>query len=117
MTNSNEQERLRRLREQQLAARDPLAKERKVSQKVATRRKTTYKQTTVRDLRKALEHKWRGLMAGAIFGFIVFVAVVYFFPDELYQFIGFMAIFFFALVGFVVGASFDWRDDIKRNLK
>jgi hypothetical protein len=116
MTNSNEQERLRRLRAQQLAARDPLAKERKVSHKVATRRKKTVKPTTVKDLRKSLEHKWRGMVAGAIFGFFVFVGVAYFFPDPIYQFAGFMAIFVFALIGFVVGSSFDWRDDIKRKL-
>ncbi len=116
MTNSNEQERLRRIREQQLAARDPLAKERKVSQKVAARRKTTYKQTTIKDMRKTVAHKWRGLIGGAIFGFFVFAIVAYLFPDAIFQFLGFMGIFIFALLGFVVGSSFDWRDDIKRNL-
>jgi hypothetical protein len=116
MGNYDEQERLRRLRQQQLAARDPLAKERKVSQKVATRRKTTYKQTTIKDMRKAMGHKWRGLITGAVFGFIVFAIIAHFFSDGVYQLAGFMAIFFFAFFGFMVGSSFDWRDDIKRNL-
>jgi uncharacterized membrane protein YccC len=56
------------------------------------------------------------LIGGAVFGFFVFAVVAYLFPDDIYQFLGFMGIFIFALIGFVVGSSFDWRDDIKRNL-
>jgi len=115
---NQEQERLRRIREQQLQARDPLAKQRKFqkssSQKEVRMRSKSY---SLSDAWKEIPHivksPFYGLIAGVIL--IIVLPTVW---DSPYAIIAAgAATVFFIIFGVVVGNALDIRDNLKNNLK
>ena len=108
------QEWLKALAERQIAARDPHEKVRQVSQKVASRRKTAYqKQNFFKDSLGDVPKKWWGVFYGAVFGLIVMFALPMFFDAGWIDVIAFAALPIFMILGFILGSSFDWRDDLR----
>lgn len=71
---SQEQERLKRLRERQLADRDPLVKQRQFQRSTARREKRLKKQTyTLGKMWKDIPYVWKGFSYGLILGLVVFL--------------------------------------------
>ena len=108
----NDRERLQRLREKQIGARDPLAKRRKVDAKVAARRRITVKRFTVGELRQ-LPHKYAWAFFGAVLGVLVVIFLPYFWADKKAMLISIVAFFFLVTVGFFFGRALDARDELK----
>jgi len=69
MSDREEIERIRRIRERQLAARDPTSAERRLHQEIAARRKP--KKITFWDVMQNIPAKWWGMILGGIVGFIL----------------------------------------------
>jgi hypothetical protein len=124
MSNQNDElERLRRLRERQILARDPKAKERKVQAKVTTRRRKLKKknvsfQTMMRDMLGDMSYKFWGAIAGVVLGTVISIVLALFLEDiGMVAVIGLAATVVLTLVGFIFGHSFDWRAEVKDEFK
>ena len=109
-----EQERLKRLRERQLADRDPHIKQRQFQRSTAQREKRLKGQSySLGKMWKDIPHVWKGFFYGLILGLVVFLVVPMFwlspwaFPCSL------AAIVALALFGVVVGRAIDTRENIK----
>jgi hypothetical protein len=114
----SEQERLKRIREQQIRARDPQTKERKISRQVSTQQqKKRQNESFFRDALKDVSHKAKGVYIGALLGLIVLLVLPYFVEGSMATTLGILAIPVLMLLGFIYGASFDWRDEINERIK
>ena len=112
MSNQNESDRLRRIREQQLRARDPQKGQRKISNRVSSQYKTRKKYTSSTAM-SDIPHKWKGLFGGAILGVLVWVGLIVFVNADWVDTVGLVVAFLLPALGFLFGASFDWRDDLR----
>lgn len=110
----DELERLKRIREQQIRARDPHAKEKKYHGTVSGKYRRKRKQVTFRGALKdelgAIPHKWRGLAIGVTLGVIVLIVLLVTVESARTPIIGVLIIVFLAIAGFFIGEAFDWRD-------
>jgi hypothetical protein len=105
----DEIERLKRLRERQLADRDPRAKERKLYQNVSSRRKS--KPLTLKNILADLQAKWLWMFAGGIIGAIAALVTVQLFQAKWAEYVGYAMIAFGVVVGRLLGAVRDWGDE------
>lgn len=112
-----EQERLRRLRERQIADRDPLVKQRKLQQNYSVKSKRMRKPFKLTGAWKELPHIVRtpfyGLVLGAAVVFIL--PVVWKSPFAFWT--GVLVAVFLIIFGAVLGNSLDLRDNIRDHLK
>jgi len=108
----NELERLKRLREQQIAARDPLKKQRK-SQREVTRKYRARKYTTLKDMFDAVSHKWVGLLIGFMLGIITWILLASYYHELWVDIAGIIAMILFPAIGVLLGSIFDWRDNLR----
>jgi ElaB/YqjD/DUF883 family membrane-anchored ribosome-binding protein len=111
MSNQDEIERLKRLRERQLQDRDPDVKQ-KVQKQVAEQHKRTKKTITLRDMLVNLPHKWQGVGLGALVGVAIWLMLV-FVAVSWATLAGIAVTVVFAIVGFIFGQAFDVRDDLR----
>lgn len=114
---SNEQEQLKRLRERQLAARDPLVKTRKRQQQNAERERNLDRSVTLKQAWQDIARIWRSvvwalLIAGVSTG-VLSSAFDTFWSILGGLFIGLIFLLFAALIG----NALDTRDEIKRLTK
>ncbi len=116
MSPSQEEERLRRLRERQLSDRDPLVKQRKHQQTSAVRTHKAIKSFSFGESLSAIPHIWKGAFVGLMLG----LAVVFILPlvwDSPYALIvGILAAAICTIFGVVTGNALDLRDDIKKDM-
>ncbi len=114
----SEQERLKRLRDEQIRARDPLIKERQISQRISTQqRRKRQNEHFFKDAVGDVPHKIRGVYVGAVLGLIVMLVLPSFVEGNVGNILGIAAIPLFIIIGFLYGASFDWRDDLRDHMK
>ncbi len=114
----SEQERLRRLRDKQIRARDPQVKERKVGRQVAAQqRKKRKNESFIRDSAGAVSHKVRGAFLGALLGLLVMLLLPMVMEGRMADILGIVAFPFLIALGVLIGASFDWRDDIRDHIE
>ncbi len=108
----NESDRLRRLRERQIQARDPQKKQRKIQGRVAGQyqKRRNY---TMADGVADLPHKWKGLIIGAIIGLLAAILISLLVTASWGIWLGLLAMIISPLLGFLFGMSFDWRDDLR----
>ena len=114
-----ERERLKRLRESQIADRDPYKIKRTVHKKVARRRSHLYrsKPTSLVGMWKELPHLVHGLIFGFGAGVLVFALLPLFIQSKYTNVIAWAALVFIPLFCILVGASLDWRDEMRDLLK
>ena len=112
MSGSNEAERLRRLREQQLRTRDPHIKQRK-SQREITRKYRSRKQVTFKEMLGEIPHKWRGLFYGFVLGLITWILLTSIFKELWADLAGLLVMAFFCVMGVFIGNGFDTRDKLR----
>ena len=109
-------ERIQRIRERQLRARDPLAAQRK-SQRLAATRYTRTK-VTFREVMREIPGKWRGMIIGGFVGFILALILDRVLHIRLPKFDAFWAsyvwyslIVFGVIVGRVLAMAMDWSEE------
>lgn len=110
MSDQNEIERIKRIRERQLRTRDPKAYDRKIMKKVSTghRKKS---QLTFRDVLKDIPGGWWGMLFGAFFGIVVAVPVSTVMEVSWAEYLGIVIVFACIVIGRVLGAVLDWRKE------
>ena len=114
MSNADqERERIKRIREQQLRARDPRKAERRAVRTVTRRRRQRYQRVTFSEMIRDIPHKWRGFIFGAVLGAVLAIVLPILFEGTLVELIGFLSIVVLALVGFAIGQAFDLRDELR----
>jgi len=113
----NKQERFKRIRDQQIQVRDPQIKERKISRQISTQQKQKRQnESFIKDAVKDVSYKAKGAYLGALLGLILLLVLPYFIEGRTATILGIAAIPFFMLIGFFVGSSFDWRDEIRDHI-
>ena len=109
----SEQERIKRIREQQLRARDPKAKERRETARYAQKsKKQLENQRLAKDTISSIPHMWRMGFYGLVIGFIIKIGLPFFVEGAWVTSAGWLILLITAAFGVLVGASFDWRDDL-----
>jgi hypothetical protein len=108
---ADERERIQRIRERQIRARDPGKKERAIQKKAAARYHK--EELTARSILRDIPTRWTGMFVGAIFGIVVvivlgrLIGVDTAWCDAAKPIVVIVCI----LMGRVLGALIDWRDD------
>ena len=105
-------EHLKRIREQQLAARDPGKKQRKLQQTITYKHRKRAQPFSFGNMWTEVPSRWKGTLFGAIFGAIAIVILPLVMDPELATWVGFGLLAFLVLMGFLVGRSKDAQDDI-----
>ena len=108
----DEIERLQRLRDRQLQARDPSGKRSRYEVEYK-RQNAARKGLTLRSIFNTFSNKLKGLFIGIIIGLIAWVLVSIFVDATWKDLAGFALAMLCALVGVALGASFDWRDNLR----
>jgi hypothetical protein len=105
----DELERIRRIRDEQIATRDPRAKERKFYGDVSRRRKARH--FTLKSFIADLQAKWTWMLIGGIVGAIAAIVVIQVFRTQWAEYAGLVIIVFGVVVGRLMGAVRDWGDE------
>ena len=106
---SDELERIKRIRDQQLAARDPHARDRAVQAKVRARRQV--KKLTFKNLLADFAAKWTWMVTGGVIGAVLAIVVNLVFKATWAEYVGYGLVLFGIVVGRVLGAVRDWGDE------
>lgn len=112
-----EQERLRRLRERQIADRDPLVKQRKLQQNYSVKSRRMRKPFKFTGAWKDIPHVIRTPFYGLILGLAVIFILPEVWDSPLAFWVAVFATLIFVVFGLVLGNSLDLRDNIKDNLR
>ncbi len=108
-------ERLKRLRDRQIQARDPHVKKREWHQRVSMQQRKKRQRFTFGALMREIDdipNKWKGAVIGATIGTIVLAVLMAAVEADWAILVGIALIAILMLIGFVFGASFDWRDEV-----
>jgi hypothetical protein len=109
---NDEVERLKRLRDQQLKARDPHKKQQKLQHGISVRYRKSREPFELKKVWLEVDKKWRGLLIGGFLGFIVLVILPNFVDPPWAEVAGVAAIVFLMLIGFAIGQAADARDEL-----
>lgn len=118
MSNYNaEQERLKRLRDRQIADRDPSVKQQKFSRESAARERRAYKPLTGKGAWSDIPHIWKGAFFGLVIGLVLMFVITYLWSSTL-VFVGSIVLVVVCIfMGAMIGRATDSRDEIKYNLR
>jgi hypothetical protein len=111
---SDEQERLKRLRDRQLGDRDPQVKQKKIQRTITHRqRQALKKRETIGEIWQMVPHKIRS----PLIGFVVGVLIVLFLPSVWHSpwavWVGVFVTLLLVVFGAIVGDALDVRDDLR----
>lgn len=111
-----EVERLMRIRDQQIRARDPHVKTREMHRRIAEEQRRNREKFTlkggVQDANRLIAHKWKGAIIGAIIGNVIWAVLAIAVGETWVNIVGLVSVLVLAIVGFMFGLSFDWRDEV-----
>ena len=107
-----EQERLRQLRERQLADRDPHVKQRQFQRTSAQQARRARKPVTLAGMWREIPNTWKGFFYGALLGTLILIVLPLFWFTTWAIVIAVAAIVIFGLFGVVLGRALDTRDNI-----
>lgn len=108
----SELERLRRLREQQLAARDPDKKQQKLQQTITRKHRRSAQSFSFGRMWTEVPKQWTGTLFGSVFGAIAVIVLPLFMDPKLAVVVGLVVLGFLALMGFLIGRARDAQDDV-----
>ncbi len=115
---SNDQERLKRLREHQLTDRDPLVKQRQFQRNTAQKeRKVRGKRYTLGEAWQTIPHIYRSPFIALLLGLVVIVVLPSLWDSPWSLWVALGTTGFFLLVGLLIGRAQDIRDNLKDALK
>lgn len=116
MSDKDEVERIKRLRDRQLSARDPLAYNTRLQRKIS-RQHRDKKRFTFKDLIEFIPYKWWGVILGALIGLILWIVVSLFVTAAWVDWAGVALAIVLAIVGFIIGQAFDARAELQKLVK
>jgi hypothetical protein len=105
----NEIKRIQRIRDRQISARDPTAKDREFYGEVSARRKNA--RYSFKDALKDMQSKWTWMFAGGIIGLIAAIVFAMAVRTSWAQLVALVMIFAGLVIGRLLGAVMDWRND------
>jgi hypothetical protein len=112
-----EQERLKRLRERQIADRDPLVKQRKLQQNYSVKSRRMQKSFKLSEAWADIPHIVRTPFYGLVIGVVVTFILTAAWDSPFAFWVGLLATALLIVFGLVLGNALDLRDNIKDNLK
>ncbi len=111
-----EQERLMRLREQQIAARDPLVKERKFNKMAADRERKRKKGISLKELWTAIPQVVRSAFFGLLIGLLLLKIVTDIWLSPMAMPVMIVVTLVITVMAAVIGQAIELRDNINRHL-
>ncbi|MEW5938370.1 MAG: hypothetical protein AB1750_01800 [Chloroflexota bacterium] len=115
---SNEQERLRKLRERQLTDRDPLVKQRQFQRASAQKeRKARAKGTSLGEEWRMIPHVYRSPLIGFLVGAGITIALILLWDSSWAFWVGVGATVLLIVFGLVTGQALDIRENLKDSIK
>lgn len=111
--NEQELERLKRLRERQLADRDPHIKQRQFQRISAQRERRYRKPYSLGKMWQDIPHAWKGFFYGAVLGTTVLLVLPLFWVSAWAIPCSAGAIVLFSIFGVLLGRAIDSRENIK----
>lgn len=109
-----EQERLRRLQESQLADRDPNVKQRQFQRMSARRESRKKDRVTLRSIWGDISYAWKGFFLGLVLGTLILIVLPIFWVSQWAEICSAIAIVVLAIFGTMIGRAIDAREEIKR---
>ena len=114
MSEQDEIERLKRLRDQQVSARDPGAKQRAFDKMVAKRHKDHYLTDVLKDLPYKVRWAFWGIILGLVMGVFIGLIIDFTFHVQWTGYIAFGVLVWGGIVGYIMGkardsGTEDWR--------
>jgi uncharacterized membrane protein len=103
--------RLQRLRDEQLQARDPTAKERARQQRLVTKHRNTQKKMTAKRVFLDFPAKWQYMVIGALLGLMIALIINIMVQAQWAQIVGGVLVVFGLVAGRVMGAIKDWGNE------
>jgi hypothetical protein len=113
MPPKDDAERFRRIRDKQIAARDPMVKVRKLDHTVSQKHRRARQSFSVVRMWLDIPKVWRGTLLGGLVGVVILAVLPYFVPESWAVIGGLAALGFLVLLGFALGRYMDSRDEIK----
>jgi len=114
MTNQDEQERLKRLRERQLAARDPHKQQQKREQIYVQREKRiASKKTTFTEMWRDIPHTIKGPLYGLVAGLAIFILLPNFWNSTWTFTVSLGVSLILIILGYLIGRAVQTREDLK----
>lgn len=115
MSNEDKElKRLKRIRDQQLRARDPQVKQRKIQRNIAVKQRKAVRKFSLREILADIPHKAKGALMGAVIGLAISIVLPMFFEAYWVDIAGIAAIFVLAIMGFLFGQASDTRDSLNK---
>ena len=112
-SSKRDQERFRRIRDQQLATRDPLIKQRKSDHMISEKHRRAQTRFSFGQMWSEIPHKWRDMLGGAVLGVIVVIIVPLLVPGAWSLCIGLAGFVFLTFLGFLIGRYEDTKEDVE----
>ena len=116
-TGNQEQERLKRLRDRQLADRDPLVKQRQFQRTSAQKERRARKPYSLGQMWGDIPHAWKGAFYGLLLGTAVLIILPTYWISSWAFPCAAASIIIFAVMGVIIGRAFDTRDEIKKLIR
>ncbi|MBK7449043.1 MAG: hypothetical protein IPP55_12145 [Anaerolineales bacterium] len=114
---NQDQERLKRLREKQIADRDPLVKQRKLQQNYSVKSRRMRKPFKLTSAWKDIPHVIRTPLYGLILGMAAIIVLPELWDSFFAIWVALIIAVFLIIFGIILGNSLDLRDDIKDSLR
>ena len=116
-SDNQDQEYIKRLRDHQLADRDPGVKKREFQRQSLLRERRAFRPLTFRDAWADIPHIWKGIFYGLVLGLIETFAITSLWDSFWAWIASIFLLVVFLMIGVTIGRGFDARDEIKDNLR
>lgn len=113
MSPKDDADRYARIRDRQIAARDPMTKVRKRDRSVAQKQRRHRTSFSLLRMWLDIPKIWRGSILGGLLGLLILLVLPTFVPGQWGTIGGLAALGFLLLLGFSLGRYQDSRDEIK----
>jgi hypothetical protein len=113
----SEQDRWIRIREQQLAARDPLKGERRTQRRIAEQHRRSQRRFSLGLMLEDIPYRLKGAFLGAILGGVLGALMPLLISAAWVDWIWIAAVIIVSILGFLYGGALDAREQIKDALR
>lgn len=117
MSPDNESERFRRIRDKQIAARDPMVKVRKLDRSVSQKQRRMRERLSIARMWTDIPKTWRYALVGGLVGLVVLLVLPNFVLAPWGVLGGVGAMVFLIILGLSLGNYEDSRDEVKHLVK
>jgi hypothetical protein len=111
--NPSDQDRFRRIRDEQLTSRDPMKKQHKLDRTIAERHRRAREPFSLGKIWAGIPHRWRGLLYGGLGGIAVMIGLPEVWASVWADACGIVVLPFGMLLGFVIGRAVDTREELR----